>query len=376
MIGHMEEVDTMTETSSGFQPARFDLPHQQTSCAPSSIHLDAISYLPAAAGSRLTALRQRCSDLHSTIPQFEEIREAQLAVTEHEQRIRDLTMHPSEGGVGLAAGALQVVSEQKLLDRAKAEVVRLKTLQETRRARWSAAGQLEQGIIAWLRSGVPGNCQLVAVDDAPLSKLLVKNDGGRIEAAVGRYRLRLRELAADRARLNSAPWPSAMAKAAARALIDRLADAGTPNFDAAIEHGQDISFATTRLRSMVHNVPDAHGAVAYAETVDSFSTMCWLFRDQLLAKIDAGLDEIADDKNALSSSQREQIGSEISASELSIQRAECSLIWHAEARGEIIDFRSDTSPESVLGVQLETRPKTAAPSTSPSMTVHHIGPGR
>jgi hypothetical protein len=162
----------------------------------------------------------------------------------------------------LAPDAPQVVTEQKLLDRATAELARLKSLQEIRSARWASCGQLERAIVDWLRSGIPGNCQLVVVDDAPLSELLVKNDGGRIEAAVARYRLRLRELAADRHRLNSAPWPSAMAKAAAKALIDRLADAGTPNLDAAIEHGQGISFATTRLTSMMRNVPDAPGRTA------------------------------------------------------------------------------------------------------------------
>jgi len=101
--------------------------------------------------------------------------------------------------------------------------------------------------------------------------------------------------------LNSAPWPAKLAKARAKDLIGRLADAGMSDFDGAIEHGQNVRFATTRVQSTIHNV-DARGAIAYAEMVDAFSTMVWLFREQLLAKVTAGLDEIADDKHALDQS--------------------------------------------------------------------------
>ena len=52
--------------------------------------------------------------------------------------------------------------------------------------------------------------------------------------------MRLRELAADLHRVKSAPWPSSVAKVAAREMIDRLADQGAPNLDGAIEFGQPI----------------------------------------------------------------------------------------------------------------------------------------
>jgi hypothetical protein len=47
----------------------------------------------------------------------------------------------------------------------------------------------------------------------------------------------------------------------------------------------------------------------------------------------------------------------ISSDMLAIERAECALIWYAEANGEVIDFRSDTSPMAVLGVRLVTAPR-------------------
>jgi hypothetical protein len=83
------------------------------------------------------------------------------------------------------------------------------------------------------------------------------------------------------------------------------------------------------------------------------------------ARINAGIDEVADDKNALDERQRADMTAQITADELLIQRAECSLIWHAEAQGEIIDFRADTSPLALLGIQLRTAPAiNPSPGTS------------
>ena len=102
-----------------------------------------------------------------------------------------------------------------------------------------------------------------------------------------------------------------------------------------------------RLTALVHNAQS--GAVAYAETPDVLGLLAWLLRDQLLAKINAGFDEIADDKVALSQAQREEAEARIRADMLATERSECSLIWIAESRGEVIDFGSTTTPMAVLG---------------------------
>ena len=56
-----------------------------------------------------------------------------------------------------------------------------------------------------MRDGIPPGCVLEAVEDDPVAELL--KEGERIGDAVERYRHRLRELAADRPRINSGPWP-------------------------------------------------------------------------------------------------------------------------------------------------------------------------
>ena len=48
-------------------------------------------------------------------------------------------------------------------------------------------------------------------------------------------------------------------------------------------------------------------------------------RDQLLAKINAGFDEIADERLALSQAQREEAEAGIRADMLATERSECSL---------------------------------------------------
>jgi hypothetical protein len=58
------------------------------------------------------------------------------------------------------------------------------------------------------------------------------------------------------------------------------------------------------------------------------------------------------------------------ADALMIERSECSLIWHADAKGELIDFRSDTTAQAVLGVRLVTAPRAnPSPGTSPEHVI-------
>ena len=97
---------------------------------------------------------------------------------------------------------------------------------------------------------------------------------------------------------------------------------------------------------------DARGAVAFIEAEDAVGLVCWLFGPELLKKMSAGFREIGDDKNALDQRQREEMLATIDADDLAAQRAECSLIWAADARGEVIDFRPTISPQAALGVSL------------------------
>jgi hypothetical protein len=366
------EANAGTPTATGFQPATaadfapvpfygFRTPDDPTVL---------LNGLPLV---RFKAIQQRALDLFDTIPSHDELRELQHTKIGHLNRIAELTKPRGEGGFGLGENAPQVSAERKKLERVEQELTRLTELKEVRTVRWNARGQLERNVSDQLLRGIPGGCVMETVEDAPLSELLKK--GETITAAVERYRHRLRELAADRHRERSSPWPSSVAKAAAKELVDRLADTATPNLDSAIEHNLPISFATKRLQSQIFNVSNSPGAIAYAEMPDAIGLMCWLFHDQLLAKINAGFDESADDKVALDQAQREEAEAKIKDAMIAIQRHECSLIWHAETtKGEVIEFRSDTTPECVLGVRLRTQPRDV-PGTSVEHAYNIAHPG-
>jgi hypothetical protein len=71
-----------------------------------------------------------------------------------------------------------------------------------------------------------------------------------------------------------------------------------------------LSFPTLSLSSLVRGEKPA---LAFTETTDTLGLLCWLFKDELLAKINAGLDEVADDKAALSQQEREEMEATISS---------------------------------------------------------------
>jgi hypothetical protein len=52
--------------------------------------------------------------------------------------------------------------------------------------------------------------------------------------------------------------------------------------------------------------------------------------------------------------KRQEAEATITGDMLAVERSECALIWHADAKGDVIDFRSTTSPLAVLGLNLTT----------------------
>jgi hypothetical protein len=326
---------------------------------------------PGAPQNKWTALHQRKVDGFAATPPFADVQELAHKKFQLQADIANKLKPKAEGGFGLSE--LAVVSERRALERAEAELVRLTGLKEDRGARANIVAQLERSITDWLfRGGIPSDCTFEAVEDAPLSELLKK--GERIADAVERYRHRLRELAADLHRTRSAPWPSSVAKEKTKAKVEQWAEAAMPNLDNMIEHNSPLAFPSMTLSSFVRGTETP--ALAFTETTDTLGLFCWLFKDQLLAKINAGLDEAAVDQGALSQQQREQMEAQISSDMLTIERSEVACIWHAEAAGEVLDFCADTSPQSLLGVQLVRRPRANGSGTSAGHAFDIVMPGR
>jgi hypothetical protein len=373
VIDMLPKMEATTERATGFQPAT------AADFGPITFHGDRTPNDPAVLldGRPLdkwTWIDQRHADLFSQIPTFEQVRELQVEAIGYKNRIADLTRHQSEGGFGLDASAPQVRAERKKLERAEKELARVTELKETRTVRSTAVGQLRQSVNDWVLRGIPGGCTLDVVEDTPVAELLTKADGGREEAAIERFRHRQRECAAERHRVNSQHWPISTAEAGAIELIERRLEAGRPLLESAIEHNLPISFAKMRLQSQIFNAQP--GAVAFAEPEDAIGFVLWLLgKEFVLEKIRAGFREIADDKNALDERQRAEALATLDADDLAAQRAECSLIWAAAERGEIIDFRPTTLPQAVLGVALRTLPRAAPTPSSSEHAFDIVQPG-
>jgi hypothetical protein len=346
-------------------PAAGYAPHTITTFSTPS---DASALLPEPAASKMIAIKQRAHDLHSAIPEFADVRELAETKVRHQQRIQRLLMARAEGGFGQSEDAASVVDERRKLERVEKELQRVQTLREVRSQRWTTARQLEARVSDWLmRGGVPGNCTLEAVEDAPISELLKK--GESVADALSRYRNRLGELGADEHRVKSAPHLSKDAKAAARVMIERLAEAAAPDCNRAIEFGLPITFQTTVSTVLVDGTDKP--ATVSTVAVDFLGLLCWVMRDQVISRIEKELDEIADDKNALDEKTRAEMEATIMADKLEIHRRICTLIWHAEMqRGEIIDFAGDTPPEAVIGVRCVVAPPASpSPGTSPEHVI-------
>jgi hypothetical protein len=314
--------------------------------------------------AKLTGLRQRRTDLFAQTPTFEEGKDLRDSVVRHQNRVNDLTRHRSLGGFGLdPETAPQVINERHKLERAEKELARLTALKDARSARATVTGQLERAVTEWLTAGVPGNCVLEPVEDPPLSQLLIKADGGRLDAAVVRYRQQLETHAKALAALKAAPFTRVEVLAAIGAEINSRADAAMPDITRVVRFLEPIRFATTFSHRLAENLdPKVPPTLIGSETTDILGTFCWMFRQELITKLQAMAPE---NDGEVSKRDREVQEAQLSEQILEIERREVACIWAAEARGEIIDFRADTSPQSLLGVCLAFRPHAPPSGTSP-----------
>lgn len=220
--------------------------------------------------------------------------------------------------------------------------------------------ELLRNVETWIRNTAV-NHDIVDIELVEPPKML-KNETGA--AAIERIRRRLRELDADAHRVNSAPFPSSVAKAVAAAHIDRLAKAATPIVSSLVEFGgplvidgamaePPVVWATRLAKFEVDVMTDGKPGrgIAIGQQVDTVGLLCWLFRDQMLARIGEAIDGEADDAVALTREQRREQLATIAADREHAEQDEAHLLWAEYDAGVIVEPRGTMSPAAFLMVQ-------------------------
>jgi hypothetical protein len=310
-------------------------------------------FLPEAAMARFEAIKQRTDDTYALMVPSETMREVHAAKAAHERRIAELTKHPGLGGKGLPEDHPSVIDARKKLDKAVAELKRATELNDIRSNRWRAAGQTARAVEQYLQGGIPGGTRIVEFEDPPISELLKK--GETIAAAVERVQHRVRELKADAHRVRSSCYTRPEAKALVRKAVDTWAS-NAIDCSLAIEHLQPPAIPTKTVQALVHNVPNAEGAVVFIEMPDVLGIFASVFRDQLTAWLDADVDRNADDANALDERKRAELEAEINNHIVAAERIEAALIFAGHRDGANVEFRPDCSPQALLGIRLVATP--------------------
>lgn len=325
---------------------------------------DRAEWLPPPAADKLRALRQRVTDTRALLPSSEILREAHATKAEHEARISELTRAAGLGGKSLAEDHPSVADAKRKLDKAVAELARLKAIDAARAAKWQSAGHLLRQVEAWLRDGCPAGTSLAAFEGAEPQLL----GGETLADGIERLRRRARELAADLHAVRSAPYPCATAKAAMRKQIAALAERGAPDCSAAIEHGAEIGWPRSTERLSIISAETVHG-FATGELPDALALTVWLHKDALIKKLDAAIDAEADDAAALGDEQRKEREAELLADTLATEREEAALIWKGQADGLDVEHRLKCSPLAVLGLQFVASQVRSPSATSPQHAI-------
>ncbi|WFU36490.1 hypothetical protein QA635_19560 [Bradyrhizobium brasilense] len=303
---------------------------------------DALNVLPPAAREKVEGIKLRREELGALYREsFASEQATRAEIFQIEARIRGLQKPRGDGGPDLDSDDFRVVTEQKRLDRARADLNRLLAAREPREAESTLLGRLLQNIEAAIAARPAGTIGAMVEIDVPA----VKDVLGAVEAK----RRRLRELESDLARCRHAPHPSADRKRAMIAQVEALAEQGRPDVTGSIEHAEPIGFPAQSRQVEIHNVPGG-GAIGFSEQPNSIGLIAWLFKDALIAALDREIDEAADDGEALTIEQRRERETEILRDMLATAREEVMLVDRAEKQGQHVAHRADIDPLALLQI--------------------------
>jgi hypothetical protein len=347
-----------------------------------------LTKLPPGPAAKLRLLRQKSGDALGLAKVAEDRQHgARRALAEGEQRLAAysqphgrmdyiddgsrLMMPVARGVLKVAADDPRVIATQRDIERSKAEASHYGELAEARHAAWTNIAQLVTALEKYLSSCAHG----IAAFEGEVEPKLKRNDS--LTEAIEQRRRRLRELRADLRRIAAAPYPSVTAKEVLRAHVTALAERGAPDLLPLIEEGRpEIGGPVNHRFEEVHGT--AQGSLPVRGSVrfpvpDLLSLLAWLDPDRLIARLEAAIDELADDDNALTDDQRTEARTQVTNDMLAVEREEEALVCRAEAENLTVQRRPDCDPRAVLGLSSSMPPyrsKIQCPTLSNSACEH------
>lgn len=165
--------------------------------------------------------------------------------------------------------------------------------------------------------------------------------------AVEAIRTEIADLKASISTVETAPRPSAETKAAARQMVEALAESGRPDLAPSVQHAEAPRWPTTLCENFAGRpLLDLEAARQF----DTPGLLAWLLKDRLIAALDAEIDALTDDAAAIATADRPKRVAELKAQALDAELREEAFIVAAEHQGVTIDRRHDIDPRAFLGL--------------------------
>ena len=298
--------------------------------------------LPSASRRKVVKLSGNIDATHAANRQASERRrELREALQRDEEILGELSQRPNSD-----ANRISMARENIALK--KQELVDIDAASQERVSQNQSAHTILRNVLECL-SSMPDGASPIGDKTAPASL----RKGETYVAAVDRCRGRVAELVAERATVDAAPVPAALAKESATKKIEGLADAGRPGVSRIIDGGTDIQWPEKVARVMGGEV------AGYTDGDDAVTLLCWLFKPQMIEAVCREIDNEADDANALAPADRAAALKRIAGEIEDIERAEASYIDQAGAAGVTISHRPDIGVRAFLAIsdKFTTAPK-------------------
>jgi hypothetical protein len=273
-----------------------------------------------AAASRVRAELQILNDREGALHLFEQ----QLYAAEVHLSSLYSDEAAAKAPVGRKPDAVQIQRIEQQIVEAKDEISRLRPRRSAfstlaLETRYNACTKL---IVGALSGGAP----LRFLKPAPAAR------GTTLEGT----REKIAQLQADLRTVADAPLPASWAKDRVKKFIEELA--APINVRPAVEAGEAPYLPLIHVTSQVA-IPHALGVLV------------WVMKDRIIELVNREIDEIADDKHALTFEQRAKRTAEIKRDILAAERLEAQIEGEAMQAGEVPELRHDANPRAILNVE-------------------------